>query len=80
VVGDAAILVAPEDEIELADAISRGVSDRTLRDELRARGMTRVTNFSWKHAAHETIQIYQTVLSRDRQRQLRGKGDANATP
>lgn len=81
VVGDAAILVAPEDETELADAITRGVSDRTLRDELRTRGQTRVTNFSWKRAAHETIQIYQTVLSRDRRRRhLRGKGDANATP
>lgn len=81
VVGDAALIVAPDDETALADAIIRGVSDRVLRDELRTRGFIQAGKFSWKRTARETIDVYQTVLSRDRQRRhLRWKGDANATP
>lgn len=81
VVGDAALVVAPEDEAALADAIIRGVSDRALRDELKARGFAQANKFSWERSARETVEVYQAVLSGDRRRaRPQQEGDAHATP
>jgi glycosyltransferase involved in cell wall biosynthesis len=62
VVGDAAIVVPPEDETALADAIVRGVCDFQLRDAMRARGRTQAAKFSWADSARQTMDIYRAVL------------------
>ncbi len=62
VVGDAALMVPPEDERALADAIIRAVTDRTLREAMAARGIAQARKFSWAHAAHETAALYREVL------------------
>lgn len=64
VVGDAALLVNPRDVREIANAIERVITDRALRDELRARGFARAAQFSWERAARETRQVYERVGSR----------------
>jgi glycosyltransferase involved in cell wall biosynthesis len=67
VVGDAALLVNPRDVGELANAIERVITDRALRDELRARGLARAARFSWERAARETLAVYAQVARGRRQ-------------
>ncbi len=58
VVGDAALLVSPEDEEELAVQMWRILSDGDLRDKLRAKGLNRAASFSWEKTARETLEVY----------------------
>ncbi len=67
VVGDAALLVNPRDVGELANAIERVITDRALRDELRARGFAQAARFSWERAARETLAVYAQVAGGGRQ-------------
>jgi glycosyltransferase involved in cell wall biosynthesis len=62
VVGDAALQVAPEDEIALADAMARALTDGALREQMIARGFAQAAQFSWTRAARETAGIYRAVL------------------
>ena len=64
VVGDAAIVVAPEDESALADAIVHALEDCAQRDEMRARGLAQAAKFSWARAARETTMIYRAILGK----------------
>jgi glycosyltransferase involved in cell wall biosynthesis len=61
VAGDAALLVPPEDESALAEAIHRLLSDDALRAGLRLKGFEQVKKFSWERTAEQTVQIYRTV-------------------
>jgi alpha-1,3-rhamnosyl/mannosyltransferase len=61
VVGDAALVVDPDDRMELADAMARLVSDARLREHLRARGLERAQGFSWDETARRTIEVYEDV-------------------
>ena len=65
VAGDAALLVDPLDTGAIADALGRLLSDATLREELRARGLARAAEFSWERAARETLSIYEVVAAKD---------------
>lgn len=58
VVGDAGILINPEDPVEMANAIWRILSDKTLRDDLIQRGLQRVKKFTWERTAQQTILAY----------------------
>lgn len=51
VLGDAALLVAPDDPVALAEALVRVGADGALRAELIARGRARAAGFSWGAAA-----------------------------
>jgi glycosyltransferase involved in cell wall biosynthesis len=67
VVGDAALLVDPENRAELADAMARLVDEQTLREDLRERGVKQAQRFSWEETARLTVQVYEsTVLQRAR--------------
>lgn len=59
VVGDAGLLVDPNNDEELAVALHRLLDDEALRASLRAKGLTRARTFSWKRAAEETLAVYQ---------------------
>ena len=65
VVGDAGLLVDPEDVSELTVAIWRVLTDEALRAELIAKGLKRAQCFSWEKTARQTLALYQRV----------GKGD-----
>ena len=62
VVGDAGMMVDPED----TDAIARGliglVSDRDLRGRLRRAGIERASRFTWERTARGTLEVYRRAL------------------
>jgi glycosyltransferase involved in cell wall biosynthesis len=62
VVGDAAILVNPENDQEIASAMLRLLTDYNLRQELIMKGYHRFPLFSWNNAAEQTLQVYQKVV------------------
>lgn len=61
VAGDAAILVNPEDEQEIAGAIMRLLTDESLRNSLVQKGLERVKNFSWEKTAEKTLELFKKV-------------------
>ena len=63
VAGSAAILVDMTDPNECLKGISRLLSERSLRDELRQAGLERVKMFTWEKTAAETLEVYKSVLS-----------------
>jgi glycosyltransferase involved in cell wall biosynthesis len=66
VVGDAALLVDPEDALSIRQALRRITHDADLADELRARGTSRAAAFSWTRVAEETMAVYARLLASDR--------------
>ena len=62
VVGDAGLMVAPEQTNDLArEAMLKVLSDSSLRDSMRCRGLERAAMFSWKRCARETLDVYRCV-------------------
>lgn len=57
VVGDAAILVDPENVDSIADGIFRVLSSATLRYTMRQRGLERAREITWDRAARQTLQV-----------------------
>jgi glycosyltransferase involved in cell wall biosynthesis len=62
VVGDAGILVDPENEEEIAEGIYTLVENSPLRRDLRERGLLRARRFSWDETARKTMEIFKTVV------------------
>jgi glycosyltransferase involved in cell wall biosynthesis len=58
VAGDAALLVDPEDDDGLTDALRRVLTDRPLREDLAGRGPVQAARFSWEATARATIAAY----------------------
>ncbi len=65
VVGDAGLLVDPENASEIAVAIWRILNDEALRAELVAKGLKRAQCFSWEKTARQTLELYQRVGQSD---------------
>jgi glycosyltransferase involved in cell wall biosynthesis len=63
VVGDAALLIDPYEPDAIADAMRRVLTEPALRDDLRARGLKRVRDFSWERSVRRVRQIYEEVLT-----------------
>jgi len=61
VVGDAALLVDPENVSELTVAMWRLLTDEDLRADMREKGLKRAAHFSWEKAARETLAVYLKV-------------------
>ncbi len=62
VVGDAALLIDPNSEEELAVALHRLLSDDVLHASLRDKGLARARTFSWERTAEETLAVYQRTF------------------
>jgi glycosyltransferase involved in cell wall biosynthesis len=62
VAGDAALLVAPDDEGQLVEAMRCGLSDQTLRQEIRAKGLAQAARFSWEYTARRTLNSYHLAM------------------
>lgn len=62
VVGDAAWLVDPLDENQIAQALQQIEADPDLSEELRQKGLERLKLFSWEKTARQTLDVYQKVL------------------
>ncbi len=63
VTGDAALLVDPRSEAELAAAMLRLAGDSQLRQDLRERGLARAKEFSWQRTVSETLAVYRELLA-----------------
>jgi glycosyltransferase involved in cell wall biosynthesis len=63
VVGDAGLLVDPEDTGAISDAILRLLTQDPLRKELIARGLARATAFSWERTARQVLTILDEVAA-----------------
>jgi glycosyltransferase involved in cell wall biosynthesis len=61
--GDAALLVDPESDAAIADALTQVATDRTLADTMRARGLVRATTMRWSAIVPRVLAAYREVLS-----------------
>jgi glycosyltransferase involved in cell wall biosynthesis len=64
VVGNAAVLVNPENVFEIMRALHRVLLDQTVRDKIRQRGYEQVRKFSWDTSARRILEIYQAVVEK----------------
>jgi glycosyltransferase involved in cell wall biosynthesis len=62
IVGDAGLVVAPDDPSALAGALLRLAGDGPLREALAAKARARAPHFTWKRAAEQTLRIYRDAL------------------
>jgi len=61
VVGNAAVMVNPENVFEIMRALHRVLLDKPLRDKLKARGLEQAEKFSWDASVRRMLQIYREV-------------------
>jgi len=58
----AAFLVNPRDIRSIFRGLARVLSNKTLREELREKGLARVQLFSWSKCAQETLKVFQSAI------------------
>jgi glycosyltransferase involved in cell wall biosynthesis len=63
VVGDAAILVNPENVFDIARGIRDVLLDDALRADLVCRGREQAARFSWERTARQVLEIYQEAVA-----------------
>jgi len=61
IVNDAGLLFDPSSEKEISDAISRLLTNESLRNELRNKSQARAKLFSWKNGARKMISILEAA-------------------
>src|SRR5437016_1739241 len=66
VVGNAAVLVNPENVFEIMRALHRVLLDQPLRERLKQRGYEQVTKFSWDAAARQILAVYERTTGAER--------------
>jgi len=64
VAGDAALLVDPNDDKGLADAMKKILVNDEIRKIMISKGYERVKKFSWKRCARETLDVFEKVSSK----------------
>jgi glycosyltransferase involved in cell wall biosynthesis len=62
IVGDAAVLLDPDDEEGWIAAIERVLEDAPHRARLQSAGASRAREFSWRRTAEETARVYRGLL------------------
>jgi glycosyltransferase involved in cell wall biosynthesis len=63
VVGNAAVLVNPENVFEIMRALHRVLLDQSLRDKIRLRACEQVKKFSWDASAQRILAVYEEVAT-----------------
>ena len=66
VVGEAGLLISPDDGIGLAAAMKRILTDESLADELVRKGSERVATFSWEKSAQEVLGVYSNIIEKQK--------------
>jgi glycosyltransferase involved in cell wall biosynthesis len=64
VVGNAAVMVNPENVFEIMHALHRVLVDQAVRDKLKARGVVQAQRFSWDDSVRRMMQVYHEVVAR----------------
>jgi glycosyltransferase involved in cell wall biosynthesis len=68
VVGNAAIMVDPQDLDRLTEAVASVLTDNALREVMIAKGLEKARHFSWERNIEKTIEVYQEIYNRIRRR------------
>ena len=63
VVGDAALLVSPDDPAALADAIATVLDDPAVESRLRAAGPVRAAQFTWERCVDQHVDAYRRAAA-----------------
>jgi glycosyltransferase involved in cell wall biosynthesis len=66
VVGNAAVLVNPENVFDIMRALHRVLLDHPLREKLKQRGYEQVTKFSWDTSARQILAVYERTTEAHR--------------
>ncbi len=61
VVGNAAVLVHPENVFEIMRALHRVLLDQPLRERMKERSYRQVTKFSWEKSVRRILEVYREV-------------------
>ena len=61
VVGDAAMLVNPENVFDIARGIKEVLLNQTLREQLIEAGRIHAAKYSWKNTAQQVLEIYREI-------------------
>lgn len=56
---DAALLVDPNDDDEIANSLEKLWRDENLSEQLKAVGQSRAQNFTWQKTAEQTLAVYE---------------------
>jgi glycosyltransferase involved in cell wall biosynthesis len=65
VVGNAAVLVNPENVFEIMRALHRVLTDQPLRDRMKERGYKQAAKFSWEISVRRVLEVYRQVAGSD---------------
>ena len=63
VVGNAAVLVNPENVFEIMRALHRVLVDQPLREKMKRRSVEQSQRFSWESSARRVLQVYHEVAT-----------------
>ena len=64
VLGEAALLVNPENVFEISKGLKHLLFDLSLRNDLREKGFQQVKKYSWRKSAKLSLKTYERVLGR----------------
>ncbi len=68
VVGNAALMVNPENVFDISRALQRVLTDQSLRERLKAAGLEQAQRFSWDVSVRRMVEVYEQVVTEDRER------------
>ena len=63
IAGDAALLIDPSDTKQIANGMTRILSEPELRDSLSRKGLARSSFFSWDHCTKSTLALLERVAA-----------------
>jgi glycosyltransferase involved in cell wall biosynthesis len=63
VIGDAGLMLTPQDQSGLTAALTKLLNDKAMRDHYRRAGIERNKLFSWDRAARETQAVYDLAFT-----------------
>lgn len=73
------LLVPPQDEKALADALVTVLADEPLRQEMGARGRRTAEEYSWRKVSQRVMEYYETLLATHCARQAERRGSNGGT-
>ena len=78
VVGNAAVLVNPENVFEIMRALHRVLLDQPLRERMKQRGYEQAARYSWDTSVHRILQVYNEIGRRNQPRTEMPVSSANS--
>jgi hypothetical protein len=61
-VGNAAVMVNPENVFEIMHALHRVLCDQAVREKLKSRGAVQAQRFSWDESVRRMLEVYHEVV------------------